>query len=103
VFNQIFLKIHGTPLNYNETYNPIITYNETYATIPKTIADSNQVEFIKIIKSIWKSNVEESIYHLYSFSALNNFLSIIKINFKLPSIGLNFFFLDSCTSNFLLP
>jgi hypothetical protein len=91
-FNQIFLKIHGTPLNYNETYNPIITYNKTYATIPKTIADSNQVEFIKIIKSIWKSNVEESIYHLYSFSALNNFLSIIKINFKLPSIGLNFFF-----------
>ena len=102
LFSVIFLKLHTIPIKF-----PAITFDQKidnkilerdirnfkniYAPIPQSLMKNKKITPEKILNSVWISNKNESIYHLYSFSALNNLLSILKINFKLPNIGLNFF------------
>jgi hypothetical protein len=103
LFCVIFLKLHTIPIklsaiNGNEEINykilekSIRSYNNTYATIPNAFIKNKDLTYEKVLNSIWISSKNESIYNLYSFSALNNFLSILKINFKVTNFGLNIFF-----------
>ena len=102
LFSVIFLKLHTIPIKFSAiTFNQKIdnkilekdvrNFKNTYALIPESLMKNKKITPEKILNSVWTSNKNESIYHLYSFSALNNLLSILKINFKLPNIGLNFF------------
>ena len=103
IFCIIFLKLHTIPIkltainenkeiNYKILEKSIRSYNNTYATIPNAFIKNKDLTYEKVLNSIWISSKNESIYNLYSFSALNNFLSILKINFKVTNFGLNIFF-----------
>jgi hypothetical protein len=103
LFCVIFLKLHTIPIkltaikgneeiNYKILEKSIRSYSNTYATIPNAFIKNKDLTYEKVLNSIWISSKNESIYHLYSFSALNNFLSILKINFKVTNFGLNIFF-----------
>ena len=102
LFCIIFLKLHTTPIkliaiNENEEINNKIvekslrSFNNVYKPIPNSILKNKDLTYEKVLNSIWISSKNESIYNLYSFSALNNFLSILKINFKISNFGLNIF------------
>jgi hypothetical protein len=94
--------LHTTPIkliaiNENEEINNKIvekslrSFNNVYKPIPNSILKNKDLTYEKVLNSIWISSKNESIYNLYSFSALNNFLSILKINFKISNFGLNIF------------
>jgi hypothetical protein len=102
LFCVIFLKLHTIPIkltaingseeiNYKILEKSIRNYNNTYATIPNAFIKNKDLTYEKVLNSIWISSKNESIYNLYSFSALNNFLSFLKINFKVTNFGLNIF------------
>ena len=102
LFCIIFLKLHTIPIklsaiNGNEEINykilekSIRSFDYTYKKIPDSLITNKNLTYEKVLNSMWISSKNESIYNLYSFSALNNSLSILKINFKGWNFGLNFF------------
>ena len=102
LFCIIFLKLHTIPIklsaiNGNEEINykilekSIRSFDYTYKKIPDSLIKNKNLTYEKVLNSMWISSKNESIYNLYSFSALNNSLSILNINFKVWNFGLNFF------------
>jgi hypothetical protein len=102
LFCVIFLKLHTTPIkltaineyeeiNYKILEKSLRNFDYSYKRIPDSIIKNKDLTYEKVLNSIWISSKNESIYNIHSFSALNNFLSILKINFKIPNFGLNIF------------
>jgi hypothetical protein len=83
--NSVYSEIFLPSVNYI-TKNFLITDKHKTGVL---ITDEPKTGLMQIYKTLKKSIIDESIYHVYSFSFFNTILNYFQINLNFPEIKLN--------------